>query len=139
MEFNVVIPDGVEEIEDRAFSDFAIQLGVKIMSVSIPDSVTKIGAEAFRSSWLSEVTIPDSVVSIGDSAFQGCFILTTVTIGSGIEKIGQLAFADCDRLKEIVFRGKTEDEVKHLPMVHHEDAMYPWGIQHPKSVIKCEP
>ena len=52
-----------------------------LQSVTIPNSVTKIGNWAFwycRS--LQSVTIPDSVTEIEDGAFGGCSSLQSVTI-----------------------------------------------------------
>ncbi len=58
----VVIPDGVTSIEDHAFYVSAIT------SISIPESVTSIGAFAFSgSSLLSSITIPSSVAYIGEN------------------------------------------------------------------------
>ena len=50
-----------------------------LTSVTIPNSVTSIGSEAFRNcSGLTSVTIPNSVTSIGSEAFKNCSGLTTV-------------------------------------------------------------
>ncbi len=52
-----------------------------ITSVSIPDSVTTVGASAFREcSKISAVTFPESVASIGNMAFYGDYDLKKVTI-----------------------------------------------------------
>ena len=53
-----------------------------------------------------DVTIPDSVTRIGAGAFAGCKGLTSVTIGSGVEEIGVGAFKNCKKLKSVTF----EDE-----------------------------
>ena len=49
-----------------------------LTSVTIGNSVTSIGNQAFRSSDLTSVTIPNSVISIGNDAFFCC---------SGLEKV----------------------------------------------------
>ena len=71
-------------------------------SVSIPDSVTRIGTHAFYyCTGLTSVSIPDSVTSIGDYAFFGCTGLTSVTIPDSVTSIGYEAFSRCTGLTSI--------------------------------------
>lgn len=64
---SVVIEDGVTSIGSEAFENcFALD------SVSIPDTVKKIGRIAFCSSNLRTVHIPKSVTEIGRQAFSFC-------------------------------------------------------------------
>ncbi len=64
--------------------------------VSIPDSVKKIGPEAFRGlSSITAVRIPDSVKEIGEGAFENCDKLERIDGGVGLVKICDRAFAGC--------------------------------------------
>ena len=81
-----------------------------LTSVTIPDSVTKIGEEAFRGcKGLTSVTIPAGVTEIGCAAFWHCTGLTSVTIPDGVTEIGGGTFADCTGLTSVTIpAGVTE-------------------------------
>ena len=108
-------PDGypVTAIGSNAFA-----YSWDLTTITIPDTVTTIGASAFRSSSLVSVTIPDSVQTIGSRAFDYCHQLKSVvlpatlkaipdwcfnyannlnsiTIPEGVESIGENAFSSC--------------------------------------------
>lgn len=74
--------------------------------VEIPDSidgkpVTRIGYYAFNGcKKLISVTIPDSVTKIEDGAFWGCS-LTNVTIPAGVTSIAVGAFSNCSSLTAV--------------------------------------
>lgn len=73
-----------------------------LISVTIPNSVTSIGNDAFSvCAKLTSVTIGDNVTTIGTSAFQSCFQLASLTIGNSVATIGQYAFTDCDQLVSV--------------------------------------
>jgi len=59
--------------------------------------VTAIGAYAMQglSGTLQSITIPDSVTHIGNNAFAGLYMLNSITMGTGVTHIGDRAFADC--------------------------------------------
>ena len=64
-----------------------------LASITIPNSVTKIGRQVFKGcTGLTSITIPNSVTEIGSSAFSGCAGLTSVTIPNTVTFIGQDAF-----------------------------------------------
>ena len=102
-----------------------------LTSITIPDSVTEIGYEAFvgctsltsfygkyasedgrcliidgvlnsfAPAGLTEYTFPDSVTSIGVSAFFGCSSLTSITIPDSVTWIGDGTFAYCTSLTSV--------------------------------------
>jgi len=111
----------------------------------VSDGVETIGREAFSGIELKRVVIPDSVKKIDSRAFKDCHTLESVVVGRNVVEIGQRAFFGCTRLTELVFKGKTFDEVRHMEY-------YPWGIlgddesfyqskgsfEKVKKIIKCE-
>ena len=78
----VVINDGIASIDDNAFT-----FCENITSVTIPNSVTYIGLEAFARSGLKSITIPSSVTNIVLMAFMGCSSLTSIEVVHTVQKI----------------------------------------------------
>ena len=72
----------------------------------IPNSVTAIGNEAFRScTGLTSITIPNSVTTIGNEAFLGCTGLTSITIPNSVTTLGSFAFVGCSGLTSVTVAG----------------------------------
>jgi hypothetical protein len=95
---SVTIPNSVTIIGDDAFNGCD-----RLTSVAIGSSVTSIGARAFSDcDLLTNVSIPNGVTVIGDSAFRGCQKLSTVELPSGLTYIGNSAFERCRELKGII-------------------------------------
>ena len=62
--------------------------------------VTAIGPEAFKNnSFLVTLHLPDTVTKIADGAFSGCSALETAEL-QNIQSIGDSAFAGCEKLEE---------------------------------------
>lgn len=99
----VTIPDSVTRIGNNAFLDCK-----NLENVVIPDSVTSIGNYAFlRCSSLSSVTIPDSEVNIGNGAFEDCTSLLKITLPNNKVSIGDSAFSDCTSLQSVNIPGNV--------------------------------
>lgn len=82
----------VTTIGQGAFDGFTIGLS-NLTSVTIPGSVTSIGADAFEDRFeLTNVTISGNVTSIGEWAFAFCSSLTNITIPDSVISIADHAF-----------------------------------------------
>ncbi len=85
---NLIIPDGITSISNRAFDGY---LGMS--SVTIPSSVTTIGEYAFQACFeLDEVVIPSSVTVIEKGAFAYCIKLTDITLPDSVTVISSELF-----------------------------------------------
>ena len=100
IEGTLTIPNTITKIGDNAFR-FS-----KIKSIELPPSLTEIGYSAFYfCSKLTEVNVPNSVTKLGYSAFVGCSSLQNVSLGSGITTVPDSAFNRCSKLKTVSFGG----------------------------------
>ena len=96
-----VMDEDVVHIESSAFSSTIGNFDY-LTSITIPESVTSIGQNAFKGcTSLTEITIPESVTSIGFCAFSGCENLTRVTFETGNATIGKDVFENCPNLTEV--------------------------------------
>ena len=83
----------VTEIGHGAFSGYT-----NLTEIEFPESLTRIGVEAFRGSSVTSVIMPNNVKSIGNSAFNFCKSLTSVTFSNSLATIGASAFTQCSGL-----------------------------------------
>ncbi len=125
--YSITIANGVTEIKDEQF------WGLNFTTVKLPDSIRRIGNEAFsQCEELESINIPESVEYIEDAAFACCYKLKSITIPSRVKKIGHAAFAICRELSEVWLLGQNLhldkdvfDRCKALTAVH-----LPAGVKH---------
>ncbi len=107
------IPVGVTEIANEEFYGCDT-----LKSVTIPDTVTRIGNRAFCGTSLESVTIPNSVRIIGVEAFAHTDIESIVIPSSVVEldgsnnvfdDIARGAFLHCEKLKSVTLNEGLED------------------------------
>lgn len=133
--------------------DFAFKNNTNITSVVIPESIRKIGDEAFRYCGFTSVNIPNSVSYIGNGAFYGCKNLIIIEMGKSVNQIEQRAFTNIDKLTDVIINAEvipttdrtafensyTEDYVTlHVPAgsVGRYKVVAPW--KNFKSVVAIE-
>ena len=100
---DVVIPDGVEQICDEAFSCSNAQ------SVVLPDSLKKLGRLAFGRSKLQKVSLPEGLDEIGDHLFLACHKLKEVTWPKDQKRIPLCTFSNCTSLESFEFPEGIKD------------------------------
>ncbi len=72
-------------------------------NITIPDDVTEIGNRAYEVAFcgIKRVDISPTVKKIGERAFACCEKLEEIIIPAGLEVIGKEAFSDCHSLKKV--------------------------------------
>ena len=113
----VVLNDGLREIGVCAF-----QGCVSLQKITIPSTVTKIGADAFNDCVsLREVVLNEGLQKIGWQAFFNCRSLENITLPSTVTSVGHCwTFTMCLKLKEVVLKKVSKRFVRiHLTVVLH--------------------
>ena len=93
----VVFSKGLEDIGQSAFT------GTALTSVSLPDSVWRIQANAFsKCSQLTTVKLSKNLTTIDNQAFYQDRSLTSITIPGRVTSIGNQVFTNCSKLESAV-------------------------------------
>ncbi|MGN1262818.1 MAG: leucine-rich repeat protein, partial [Prevotella sp.] len=86
----VKLPNCLREIPDQIF-----EYCNKLEAIELPDSLRKIGNNAFENTSLKSITLPDSLNSIGSYAFASCYMLKDVKLPANLTSINSGAFKGC--------------------------------------------
>ena len=103
---NVVIPESVKAKDGNdyritAFGDKCFSGCSGLTSITIPSSVTSLGAWCFWGCGLTSITIPSSITSLAEYCFSGCSGLTSITIPPSVTSLGGDCFSYCSSLTSI--------------------------------------
>ena len=114
---DIVIPEGVENIDHEAFAD------CHLTSIKLPDSLKNIKKEAFKNCKnLRRVEFGTGVTEIPNSTFEHCVNLKKVILPSSLEKICNDAFRNTnlssikltEGLKEIKYRAFADTPMQEI-------------------------
>jgi len=73
----------------------------QIESATVNDGITNLPQWAFYNTTVKTVTLPGSVTTIGANAFYFCVDMESITLSEGLQSIGDTAFRNCSALKSI--------------------------------------
>lgn len=148
----IVVGDNIKQIDAGAFikadADEIDLTDCKIKEVPVlafknsmaekiilPNTITKIGLEAFNSCYnLKNIDIPSSVKKIEDDAFYYCRGLKSVTIPDSVVSLGRGAFKECTRLKRVTL----PNSLKQIDINTFYDCTALEEIEIPDSVVGIE-
>ena len=113
---NIVLPDSIEEIGERAFINCE-----GLESIKFGSGLKKMGGEALKSCHvLKEVTFPDGMAELADIVFAENEKLTVINIPGKDTKIGNPAeFETCPKAVIVTPAGSQADKIareKKLPV-----------------------
>lgn len=77
--------------------------GLRVRSLSLPESIISIGDCALTGAAIDAITIPSSVISIGRGVFAACASLKKIVIPASVSNAESHIFKDCTVLESIVF------------------------------------
>ena len=96
----------VREIGDEAFENCR-----KLSTLTLPDSLERIGEKAFGYSGLEELKLPDGLQEIGEDAFYACTI-SSLEIPDSVESFGWYVFGEAGNLASV----KLPDTLRIVPV-----------------------
>lgn len=82
-----------------------------VRAARIPEGTRTVTEGQFRDQSICRVTVPKSVEEIQKDAFSGCRRLKEVTFAEGcaLKRLGECAFKDCSKVKNIQLPDRLED------------------------------
>lgn len=102
---NVVIPNDINIIGKNAFKG-----NNKVITIHIPTNVETIKESAFENcSSLKEIIVDGKTSSLKDienNAFSNCVALENISFSNAINKIGEYAFYNCYKLKNVTLESE---------------------------------
>lgn len=121
------VKDGTVVICDNAFESGALA------SITLPDSIKKIGNSAFSGcKSLKQINIPSGVVYLGEYVFNGCSAIEHVDIPSSLQIIRKFSFNDCSSLKDIIlpYAVKEIHDSAFYNCCHLKELALPEGLEY---------
>ena len=102
---SITIPDSVTKLGVNSFNGaFSVPPWGTLSTIKLPNSVTEIEGGAFAYSDLTTLVLPDSLTTIGNGAFSKCQYLTDIVIPNSVSSIGNWVF---DNSQNVTIHGSA--------------------------------
>lgn len=98
------ISDGEETYRVVAVDDYAFSGCDCLLEVSLPESVTRLGRNAFYGCIRLEHVMAPGVEEVGQSCFSNCELLGDLCLSEDVMKVGDSAFINCRQLTAFTFQ-----------------------------------
>lgn len=95
------VMNGATPYTVTALANYGLNYKPSLTSVTLPETVKKIGPHALRDTGITSMLIPNSVDTIEGFAFYGCTALTSVELGNGVKYIHMHTFRACSNLETV--------------------------------------
>ena len=131
---NLIIPEGIERIDESAFN-----ICYPLQSVIIPDSVIVIKMKAFSGCPnLEEVKIGNSLKYLNYQAFYNCKNLKKINLPKSLKFIEPEVFDKCINLKEIDYEGTVSEWEQINIFMNNNIGLFSCDIQCIDDVYKFD-
>ena len=110
-----------------------IECPTKKKSLTIPSTVETIKEDAFRYGTIESLTLPDSVYKIGRYAFVQCASLKSVKLSKNITDPGECAFMDCASLEKVSITGGVVGEAMFMNCENLSSVDIAYGVSEIKA------
>ena len=97
----VTIPSIVNGYTVTRVGKWAFSWRSGLTSVTIPETVTSIGEQAFNFTGLTSLPLPNSVTSLESAIIQGCNAISSIIIPASLTSIAEGAFIECPAVASI--------------------------------------
>ena len=112
-------PENLRIIQKRAFYRCK-----ELKEITLPDTLTKIGAEAFYFCPIEKLELPEGLQKLDHKAFFGCKRLKNVYIPESVTYLGEEAFHGCNWLEYLE--------------IHHDPKYIGDRIVNKSCTIRCK-
>lgn len=102
----VKIEAGLEGVGKNAFA-YGSEGESQIKEVSLPETLTEIGDNAFKNNDQIEKVEAEGVKNIGNQAFENCSSLEEVKLGDNVKSLGEKVFNNCGLVDVMAVKSAT--------------------------------